>query len=215
MRRNRNLFHSMGANHDIDLDAGTQWGGLAEEPMYKKGELATAIKRIIRDKCVEASTQDLKVLYDNIDFAVEETFRTRRRLREPQQFSEELSRLPPPVPPLDKEQVDEVKKQGGLHPWKDRKESDGRSPVQWVIDYYEKWIPGLLQSHIRLADMPLYTAFAKHVSRNGLPEGLDLPTFAENEMRSAPPHERSTVAIVREWYAAKKRQHRSKQPKLG
>jgi hypothetical protein len=116
-----------------------------------------------------------------------------------------------PVPELGSAQVQAIKEQGKLHPWSSRRPEDRRWPVEWVRDYYGAWIPGLLKGHILQADPKLYAAFMKHVSRKGLPGDMDIPSEAENRIRSiSNPQKRQVLVLSRKLNAGRVRNSSAK-----
>jgi hypothetical protein len=107
-----------------------------------------------------------------------------------------LPTLPPPVRSLSEDEIAAVTEVGRLHSWEDRSVGDKRSPMHWVMEHYGSWVPGLLKSHIKLADPKLYAAFMTHIGRHGMtyiPAGksvdeaitVDIPSAASNEARQA------------------------------
>jgi hypothetical protein len=189
------------------------------EPESKKGllidarSLIAALKPIIEEKCKNASREELDIIFDNVEVALLEAQGVRRL--KPAAPVLGGDQLPPPKRELFDSEIEAIKKQGELHKWATKKVKDGRSPVQWVLDYYGSWFDGLLTNHIRQADRNLYTAFMKELSRKGLPDGIDIPTKDENNQRlkayrSYDPLRSDLEAIGREWHAARMRAYRSK-----
>jgi hypothetical protein len=123
-------------------------------------------------------------------------------------WAEALAVTNPPIPKLTARQIEAIQRHAERHSWSERGD-DGRTPFEWVRDYYGKWIPGLLQHHLK-CDPLLYDAFAKRVSREGLPEGLDVPTKDEAELRAIhDPLERAKVLATRVLNRTRMRQFRS------
>jgi hypothetical protein len=100
-----------------------------------------------------------------------------------QEFSERRAEFAKPPPPkLSAKQVAAIKQRAKVRPWAKRGD-DRRNPFEWVRDNYREWVGrGLLQAHLK-ADPKLYEAFAKAVSRQGLPEWLDVPNEGDAFMR--------------------------------
>jgi hypothetical protein len=135
--------------------------------------LADALKLAAREKITEASEAELGVIDDYIELACFEAARDRRL--QPDAL--------PPKRDLSCAEMEALKAQGRKYRWEDRKESDPRSAVQWVLDHYGTWLDGLLTNHIRQADDSLYPTFMKEISRKGLPDGVDIPSSEENKKR--------------------------------
>jgi len=114
--------------------------------------------------------------------------------------------IKPPLPELTPAQIKAVIARGKARPWKDHKKEYRGRVFDFVRDTYGQWIPGLLQSHLKLADqIDLYNTFSKAVERKGLPEWLDVPSAAEAHMRRLSPVERAELAVTRKWEARRMR----------
>ena len=118
-----------------------------------------------------------------------------------------------PLPQLTPAQIEAVRVRGRERPWSSR---DGyrMSPFEWVRDTYREWIPGLLQSHLKIADPALYAAFAKRVSREGgRPQWLDVPSEPEANLRNdTDPEMRAQRLAVRNYVRGRRRVARSTDP---
>ena len=130
-----------------------------------------------------------KIIHANIKIAIEQGLKNRR-------LSILMPELPEPVRRLSADEEAEICEVGRRHSWEVRKEDDKRSSMQWVLDYYNGWIPGLLKQHIKRADPKLYLSFIKGVGRRGFPQGVDIPAAWENAAREA-----AHNASEREWIA--------------
>ena len=128
-----------------------------------------------------------KIIQENIKIAIEQGLKNRR-------LSILIPELPEPVRRLSADEEAEICEVGRRHPWEARKEDDKRLPMQWVLDHYDRWIPGLLKRHIKRANPKLYLAFIKDVGRHGFPQGVDIPAAWENAAREA-----AHNASEREW----------------
>jgi hypothetical protein len=91
--------------------------------------------------------------------------------------------LRPPVPELTPEQIEVVKAREKERPWSKRPHYR-TSAFDWVRDNYSDWIPGLKQSHLKVVNRQLYDAFCKRVSTDGKPDWLDVPSDAEQHLRT-------------------------------
>lgn len=126
-----------------------------------------------------------------------------------------------PIPQLTSKQLAAVEQVAKRHPWSSRP-SYHHSPFDWVKEHYARWLPGLLQHHLKLDRSSLYEAFVKRVKREGgLPSWLDVPTEGEAELRNTPdPIQRARILAVRSLSKAQSRGVRSlrraaaSQPKL-
>jgi hypothetical protein len=107
--------------------------------------------------------------------------------------------IKPPLPELTPMQVQAVIKRGKERPWSKRP-THRMDSFKWVADNYKEWIPGLLQSHLKVADPLLYHAFAKRMGRNGgLPNWLDVPSEADANLRKLTnPQERDKLLASRQ-----------------
>jgi hypothetical protein len=102
-----------------------------------------------------------------------------------------------PIRKLTPNELAAIKRHAEKHPWSGRP-THRYSAFQWVQENYGKWIPGLLQQHLKFDRTSLYEAFAKRVSREGLPKWLDVPTEGDAELRNvASPLERAKLLAVR------------------
>ena len=92
--------------------------------------------------------------------------------------------LRPPVPELSEQQLKAAIARAKERPWSARPKYH-MSAFEWVRDNFGESIPGLRQSHLKLADEQLYIAFSKRLSRaNGRrPDWLDLPSDNEHHLR--------------------------------
>lgn len=121
----------------------------------------------------------------------------------------------PPLPELSAAQLEAIRQRARKAPWNERGD-DKRSPFEWVRDNYGEWIPGILQSHLK-ADPSLYRAFARRVSRKGLPEWLDVPTEDDARLRGLSASERQAVESRRRGERERKRlqRRRIRPPEMG
>lgn len=104
----------------------------------------------------------------------------------------------PPPPKLSQRQLTAIKKRARERPWSKRPRHR-MSAFEWVRDNYAEWIPGLLQSHLK-ADPALYGAFSARVSREGLPDWLDVPSEPDARLRQiSDPAERQELLMSREF----------------
>ncbi len=94
--------------------------------------------------------------------------------------------LRPPVPELTSAQVNAVIARGKERPWAERTKFHAGA-FTWTLTTYGEWIPGLRQSHLALADKPLYGAFGMALSRarGQRPDWLDVPSDSEHHFRVA------------------------------
>jgi hypothetical protein len=90
--------------------------------------------------------------------------------------------------------------------------------VQWIQDHYATFMDGLLRHHFRTADRPLYFALIKYAARTNLPEGFDVPTAEQNEIRKRAlwrkenPDRLDLETAVKAWNAKRKRAKRRPEP---
>jgi hypothetical protein len=115
----------------------------------------------------------------------------------------------PPPPSLSAQQIAAIKKRAKERPWSKRGD-DTRNPFEWVRDNYKEWVgKGLLQSHLT-ADRVLHSAFSKRVSRERLPDWLDVPNESDAAIRQIrDPGEQLRSLVSRYLFAARMRRFRS------
>jgi hypothetical protein len=106
--------------------------------------------------------------------------------------------LGPALPELSEEAIAAIKARAKACPWSERAPSDKRNAFEWVRDNYGEWIPGLLQSHLRNVDLPLWQSFQTRLNRDGLPQWLDVPSQKKARERAASPELRSKILASRE-----------------
>lgn len=118
--------------------------------------------------------------------------------------------LGPPIPALSDAQLAAIRQRAVDRPWEKRGD-DPRTPFEWVRDNYKEWIPGLLQSHLKV-DRLLYGAFTQQVHRsNGLPSWLDVPTEPDARIRNIiDPEERRRALALRTWHRERGRRWRGR-----
>ena len=110
---------------------------------------------------------------------------------------------------LTEREIEKVIARGQSRTWADHKQAYRGRVFDFVQETYGKWIPGLLQSHLRLADTTgLYAAFTKAVSRHGLPEWLDVPTEPAAALRGLSAEERAARRVIRSYEAERQRRQR-------
>jgi len=101
----------------------------------------------------------------------------------------------PPLPKLSTKQLNAITGIARARPWRKRGD-DARNPFEWVRDHYKEWAGrGLLQAHLK-ADPKLYEAFAKRVTRLGLPDWLDVPNEGDAFMRRLADPSKQFKALV-------------------
>jgi hypothetical protein len=113
-------------------------------------------------------------------------------------WNEALAVTKPPIPELTSKQITAIERVAQRNRWSSRP-TYHHSPFDWVKEHYGRWVPGLLQPHLKLDPSPLYDAFVKRIKREGgLPEWLDVPTQGEAELRNAvDPIQRARILAVR------------------
>lgn len=126
--------------------------------------------------------------------------------------AELAARIKPPVPELNATQIAAVKKHAEKRPWKKRREFGygwKTNVFEFVRAEYGKWIPGLIQSHLK-ADSELYRFFTTQVSLGGLPDWLDVPSERAARIRNiTDPLERTERKAWREHERKRSRQRRA------
>jgi len=107
--------------------------------------------------------------------------------------------IKPPLPELTPMQIQAVIRCGKERPWSKRP-THRMDSFKWVAENYGTWIPGLLQSHLWVADRPLFNAFATRMKREGgLPDWLDVPSKADAILRKVTdPQQRKELLAGRE-----------------
>lgn len=112
-------------------------------------------------------------------------------------WAEALIATKPPIRKLTSKEITAIERVAEKNPWSGRP-TYHYSPFKWVKEHYDRWVPGLLQHHLKMDRSSLYDAFAKRVKRDGLPEWLDVPTEGEAELRNTPdPVQRARILAVR------------------
>jgi tetratricopeptide (TPR) repeat protein len=140
---------------------------------------------------------DNKAMAADWNRAIAEVAPTLTKNERAQIWAEAQGVTKPPIRKLTPYEVAAIKGHAERHPWGGR--PTHRYPAfQWVQENYGKWIPGLLQHHLKFDKSSLYEAFTKRVSREGLPEWLDVPTEGDAELRNAAGAlERAKILAVR------------------
>lgn len=154
---------------------------------------------------LRAALQDLKQLDDAARARLVQQFRASIAAAVLSQRSP-IDAVGPPLPALSDAALQAVQRRGRERPWSGRTVYR-MSPFEWVRDTYGEWIPGLLQSHLKLADPDLYIAFAKRVSREGgRPAWLDVPSVPEANLRNeTDPVRRAQRLAVRSYVTDRRR----------
>jgi tetratricopeptide (TPR) repeat protein len=160
---------------------------IIDEFIKRAADATKTLRRNVRAQTANAETQLLA------EFAPSLTDEQRQEI-----LAEALAITKPPIPKLDNKQIAAIKRRAKARPWSGRP-SHRMSAFDWVRENYSEWIPGLLQHHLKADSLQLYDAFAKRVSREGgLPDGLDVPTEDEAELRDiSDPLERAKLLAVR------------------
>ena len=188
--------------------------GLLDENNVPDALRASVVSKIL-DTIAEAkgetttSTGHDAAIGDVWDIAIAEVAPALTQRERSEIWTEALAVAKPPVRRLGSNEIEAIRLQAKKHPWSGRP-THRYSAFEWVQKYYGQWIPGLLQHHLKFDRSSLYEAFAKRVSREGLPEWLDLPTEDEAELRNEPdPLQRARILAVRRLGRDQKRAARS------
>lgn len=109
------------------------------------------------------------------------------------------AKLKPPVRRLSEREIRAVIARGKQTPWSGRDADEKRNAFEWTRDEYARWIPGLLQNHLRTADFALWQSLQTRIARDGRPDWLDVPSIKENKDRAAAynPYERDARALYK------------------
>jgi tetratricopeptide (TPR) repeat protein len=202
LQLNPNLANSLDSDviHDFSGMAAEFYDSIREQPQVF-GETKELVANGLNNNQIMAALKRRKVSTHLLALIQAELTKKRPRRREVEQTK-------PPLPVLTEKQIAAIARRAKQRPWSKRP-THRMSAFEWVRDNFGEWIPGLLQSHLKV-DPQLYSAFTARVSREGLPDWLDVPSENEARLRNLEdPVERERLKTVREWERIRSRQRRA------
>jgi tetratricopeptide (TPR) repeat protein len=125
-----------------------------------------------------------------------------------------------PFPLMSDADLASFKKHAKNNQWNDRQKRDWpyhTNAFKYLHVTYEYWIGrGLTREHFRTADPPFYAHLNSKISKEGMPEWLDVPSGPEARARAiTDPTERVELEIARKVQRARQRKHVGRKATFG